>query len=197
MDKQFGSIAPGPEPDEFERLSPSNRRTPHRSVATRHDAYLKLATMRRLSAIRISFPGWCWMPFSAVRRVSISGRVFRTPLRSGAPGVSRWSSASRFKCRRGLLPTEHPFLYLISATAIRRCEPRRCRSRGYRDNLGTLRRNGIADREVVKAGISFVRDWCSRTTVSRILAISSGFSRLSRAGRFIRAHQPGSQRSRR
>ena len=153
MEKQFGSIAPGPEPRRVRTVEPEQlgeRRVEVSREGT--TAYLKLA----YHAPAVGDPDFFPM-------------LVLDAILSGAKGINLWSSfrtpppqrsARLYRAlveRRlassvgaGLLPTEHPFLYLISATAMEGVS-RADVEAAATATLEDVAKNGVTDREVVKA----------------------------------------------
>jgi len=153
VEKQFGSIAPGPEPRRVTVVEPEQlgqRRVEVSREGT--TAYLKLA----YHAPAVGDPDFFPM-------------LVLDAILSGAKGINLWSSFRTPPPQRsarlyrglverrlassvgaGLLPTEHPFLYLISATAMEGVS-RADIEAAATETLEDVARNGVTDREVVKA----------------------------------------------
>jgi zinc protease len=153
VEKQFGSIPPGPAPRRVRVVEPEQlgeRRVEVSREGT--TAYLKLA----YHAPAVGDPDF--MPMLVLDAIL-----------SGAKGLNLWSSfrtpppqrsARLYRAlveRRlvsavgaGLLPTEHPFLYLISATAMEGVRPQDVEGAATAA-LDDVVRNGITERELVKA----------------------------------------------
>jgi zinc protease len=153
VEKQFGSIPPGPAPRRVSVVEPEQlgeRRVEVSREGT--TAYLKLA----YHAPAVGDPDF--MPMLVLDAIL-----------SGAKGLNLWSSfrtpppqrsARLYRAlveRRlasavgaGLLPTEHPFLYLISATAMEGVRPQDVEGAATA-TLDEVARNGITERELVKA----------------------------------------------
>jgi zinc protease len=153
VEKQFGSIAPGPEPRRVKTVEPEQfgqRRVEVSREGT--TAYLKLA----YHAPAIGHPDFFPM-------------LVLDAILSGAKGINLWSSfrtpppqrsARLYRAlveRRlasnvgaGLLPTEHPFLYLISVTAMEGVS-RADVEAAATATLEDVARNGVSGPEVAKA----------------------------------------------
>ena len=153
VEKQFGNIAPGPEPRRVKTVEPEQlgqRRVEVSREGT--TAYLKLA----YHAPAIGDPDFFPM-------------LVLDAILSGAKGINLWSSFRTPPPQRsarlyralverglassvgaGLLPTEHPFLYLISATAMEGVS-RADVEAAATATLEDVAKNGVTDREVVKA----------------------------------------------
>ena len=122
VEKQFGAIPAGPAPRRVQRRrARAARRAPHRGVARGHD---------RISEAGVSRAGVGdprFLSDAGARRDS-HGRQGHQPLVELPNAASAAQRAPVSRARRdagwpravgaGLLPTEHPFLYLISATAM-------------------------------------------------------------------------------
>jgi zinc protease len=153
VEKQFGSIPSGPAPKRVSVVEPEQlgeRRVEVSRPGT--TAYLKLAYLAPAVADRDFFP-----------------MLVLDAILTGAKGINLWSSfrtpppqrsARLYRAlveRRlassigaGLLPTEHPFLYLISATALEGVALPDVEAAAI-ETLNDVARNGITERELVKA----------------------------------------------
>ena len=153
VEKQFGPIPAGPAPRRVSVVEPEQfgeRRVEVSREGT--TAYLKLAYHAPAVGDRDFFP-----------------MLVLDAILTGAKGINLWSSfrtpppqrsARLYRAlveRRlasavgaGLLPTEHPFLYLISATAMEGVSPQDIESAATAA-LDEVARDGITERELVKA----------------------------------------------
>jgi zinc protease len=153
VEKQFGPIPAGPAPRRVSVVEPEQfgeRRVEVSREGT--TAYLKLAYHAPAVGDRDFFP-----------------MLVLDAILTGAKGINLWSSfrtpppqrsARLYRAlveRRlassvgaGLLPTEHPFLYLISATAMEGVSPQDIESAATAA-LDDVARDGITERELVKA----------------------------------------------
>jgi len=153
VDKQFGSIRSGAEPKRVAVVEPEQlgeRRVELSREGT--TAYLKLA----YHAPAVGHPDFFPM-------------LVLDAILAGAKGINLWSSfrtpppqrsARLYRAlveRRlassvgaGLLPTEHPFLYLISATAMDGVALEDVEAAAV-ETLDEVARKGVTDRELVKA----------------------------------------------
>ena len=153
VDKQFGRIPPGPEPRRIRTVEPEQlgeRRVEVSREGT--TAYLKLA----YHAPAVGHPDFFPM-------------LVLDAILTGAKGINLWSSFRTPPPQRsarlyralveqrlassvgaGLLPTEHPFLYLISATAMEGVS-RSDVEGAATTTLDDVAKGGVTDREVVKA----------------------------------------------
>jgi zinc protease len=153
VEKQFGSIPAGPQPKRVRVIEPEQlgeRRVEVSREGT--TAYLKLA----YHAPSVGDPDF--FPMLVLDAVL-----------TGAKGINLWSSFRTPPPQRsarlyralveaglassvggGVLPTEHPFLYLISATAMDGIELAAVEA-GADTVLDDLAANGVTDAEVVKA----------------------------------------------
>jgi zinc protease len=153
VEKQFGGIAPGPEPRRVTVEEPEQfgeRRV--EVVREGTTAYLKLAYHAPAVGHEDFFP-----------------MLVLDAILAGAKGINLWSSFRTPPPQRsarlyralvetglassvgaGLLPTAHPFLYLMSATAMKGVATADVEAAATRA-LDETARDGINDRELVKA----------------------------------------------
>jgi zinc protease len=153
VEKQFGGIPPGPEPKRVRTTEPEQlgERRVEISRAGK-TAYLKLGYHAPAVGDADFFP-----------------MLVVDAILAGAKGINLWSSFRTPPPQRsarlyqalverglassvgaGLLPTEHPFLYLISATAMDGVALAEIEAAATNE-LEEVARNGVTDREVVKA----------------------------------------------
>ncbi len=193
VEKQFGGIPAGPAPRRVSVVEPEQlgeRRVEVSREGT--TAYLKLA----YHAPAVGDPDFFPM-------------LVLDAILTGAKGINLWSSfrtpppqrsARLYRAlveRRlassvgaGLLPTEHPFLYLDFRDRDGRRQPAGRRGGGHSRRWTTSQRSGITERELAKAKNQLrARGWCSRTTASPISAISSDIFRQSQASTCTRTHR--------
>jgi zinc protease len=153
VEKQFGSIPAGPEPKRVRTTEPEQlgeRRVEVSREGT--TAYLKLA----YHAPAVGHPDF--FPMLVLDAVLAGAKginlwsSFRTPPPQRSARLYRALVETRLASSvgAGLLPTEQPFLYLISATAmegVSRAEVEAAATAALED----VAKNGVTDREVVKA----------------------------------------------
>jgi zinc protease len=153
VEKQFGAIPSGPAPRRVSIVEPQQFGERRVEVAREGTtAYLKLAYHAPALADRDFFP-----------------MLVLDAILTGAKGINLWSSfrtpppqrsarlyRALVECRlassvgAGLLPTEHPFLYLISATAMEGVSLQEVEGAATAA-LDNLVRGGITERELLKA----------------------------------------------
>jgi zinc protease len=153
VEKQFGAIPSGPAPRRVSVVEPQQFGERRVEVAREGTtAYLKLAYHAPALADRDFFP-----------------MLVLDAILTGAKGINLWSSfrtpppqrsarlyRALVECRlassvgAGLLPTEHPFLYLISATAMEGVSLQEVEGAATAA-LDNLVRGGITERELLKA----------------------------------------------
>ena len=153
VDKQFGTIPAGPDPKRVAVVEPQQfgeRRVEVSREGT--TAYLKLAYHAPAVGDADFFP-----------------MLVLDAILTGAKGINLWSSFRTPPPQRsarlyralveqrlassvgaGLLPTEHPFLYLISATAMEGVSLEDVEEAAI-SALDDVVKNGVTDRELVKA----------------------------------------------
>src|SRR4051812_30787174 len=153
VQKQFGAIAPGTEPRRLRAAEPEQfgeRRIEVVKEAT--TAYLKLA----YHAPAVTDPDFFPM-------------LVLDAILTGAKGINLWSSFRTAPPQRsarlyralvesrlassvsaGLLPTEHPFLYLVSATAMDGVTPADVEGAATRA-IEAVAKSGVTPQEVAKA----------------------------------------------
>ena len=153
VEKQFGAIPSGPAPRRVSVVEPQQFGERRVEVAREGTtAYLKLAYHAPALADRDFFP-----------------MLVLDAILTGAKGINLWSSfrtpppqrsarlyRALVECRlassvgAGLLPTEHPFLYLVSATAMEGVSLQEVEGAATAA-LDNLVRGGITERELLKA----------------------------------------------
>jgi zinc protease len=153
VESQFGAIQPGPAPRRLRVTEPEQLGERRIEVAREGTtAYLKLAYRAPAVADPDFFP-----------------MLVLDAILTGAKGINLWSSFRTPPPQRsarlyralveqrlassvgaGLLPTEHPFLYLISATAMEGVSLQDLESAAT-SALDDVARNGIVEHELVKA----------------------------------------------
>jgi zinc protease len=153
VEKQFGAIAPGPAPRRVRAVEPEQFGERRVEVAKEGTtAYLKLAyhapgvndadffPMLVLDAILTGAKGLnLWSSFRTPPPQR-SARLYRVLVESGLASA----------VGAGLLPTEHPFLYLVSVTAMDGVAPADVEAAATAE-LTQVATNGVTEPEVVKA----------------------------------------------
>ena len=153
VEKQFGSIAPGAAPKRVRAVEPEQlgeRRVEVSKQGT--TAYLKLAYHAPAVGERDFFPMLVLDAILCGAKGINLWSSFRTPPPQRSARLYRALVERRLasSVSAGVLPTEHPFLYLISATAIDGV-PLGDVEAAATAALTEVARNGVTDREVTKA----------------------------------------------
>jgi zinc protease len=153
VQKQFGGIASGATPRRVRPVEPEQFGERRIEVAKEGTtAYLKVA---------YHAPG--------INDADFFPMLLLDAILTGAKGINLWSSFRTAPPQRsarlyralvesrlvsavggGLLPTEHPFLYLVSATAMDGVAPADVEAAATKA-IDLLARNGVTDQEIIKA----------------------------------------------
>ena len=153
VDKQFGGIPSGVEPKRVAVVEPEQlgeRRVEVSREGT--TAYLKLAYHAPAVGDADFFPMLVLDAILAGAKGINLWSSFRTPPPQRSARLYRALVERRLASSvgAGLLPTEHPFLYLISATAMDGVALEDVEAAAV-DTLDEVARKGVTDRELVKA----------------------------------------------
>jgi zinc protease len=161
VQKQFGTIPPGTEPRRVRAVEPEQFGERRIEVAREGTtAYLKLA---------YHAPG--------VNEADFFPMLLLDAILTGAKGINLWSSFRTAPPQRsarlyrglverglasavsgGLLPTEHPFLYLVSATAIDGMAPADVEAAAT-TVIDQVAKNGVTEQELTKAKNQLRAPW--------------------------------------